>query len=184
MDAAAPLASSHLTADSVALKKPSRTQRKTGIYVDPETFSTLSGAFPLEPEAVQKRSLQSYIWSNNSCFIDVTLEVFFRSFVLWSPDVRHHFVKNVLGTELKNSPVLFCKVYYHYHNRIRWILARSLDETPSSTFALTQAAVRDVVHKRWDILVTQYGCTLEWWLRMLKVKLLYIFAELKCMLLT
>ncbi len=147
----------------------------TGTYVDAEHFQTFNGLFPSNPQpAVWTRSLQAYQWADNSCFLDASLEVFFRAFTLWAPDVRQRFLNDILATELKDSPALVCKIYFHYQTRFRWILARSKDATPSPTFRLAQKSIREVIQKRWDIIEDGLGCASKWWLKVLEVRIVTI----------
>lgn len=64
------------------------------------------------------RHLQSYKYTDNSCFIDCGLELWFRAYVLWSYDEREAFVK--FG--VPKTSVLWT-VFNNYRNRLRWILA-------------------------------------------------------------
>ena len=133
-------------------------------------FATVDGSFPSGPSnAVSHRSLQSYIWADNSCFYDTTLELMFRAFVLWPPTMRQEFME-YLGQEFRDCSVLLCTIFWHYHNRLRWILGNSRDIQPDVTFSVVHFAVQQVLRDEWKLIEANgYASAISWFPRAIEV---------------
>ncbi len=162
-----------------SVKEPKvRTARKKADEVVPQplsipnadTFTSNTGLFPAEPSPLFQRSLQSYLWADNSCFHDTGMELLFRAFARWSPEDRRVFVKEILSVELKDSPAVICRLYHHYEARLKWILSSSKDVTPRATFKIIHDVIHAAVRNQWHLTgANGYGCAYSWVHRMITV---------------
>ena len=118
--------------------------------------------------AIQDRWLQSYVWENNSCAIDVGLELWFRAFVRWPAETRQNII-SIISRDHKDSPTLLCRLLFHFQSRLKWCFSPSKDVSPPGIFKSTQGTVR-VFADRWGLSVENgYMNVADWLLRTLEV---------------
>ncbi|OBZ71985.1 hypothetical protein A0H81_08091 [Grifola frondosa] len=123
-----------------------------------EEFQAEDGQFPAKTSA---RQLQSYQWSDNSCFYDGSLELWFRAFVRWPPDLRRHVLYDVI---LTNS--VLSSIFHSFNTRLKWILSvprgRTLDGLRN--LALCQTIMRTAIYDTWQLaeLPNGFGCAITW----------------------
>lgn len=140
---------------------------KVESVVSAQTFTSTDGLFKPGNEAPTGRQLASYRWDANSCYVDVGLELLFRAFVLWRPDVREQFLQ-LLGT--KDS--LLASIYFHYQKRLKWILdgletgleQQQIDREALSMFELGRGVVRNMINNVWKLYPKpdSEGCAVTW----------------------
>ncbi|KAI0761214.1 hypothetical protein BC629DRAFT_1597356 [Irpex lacteus] len=75
----------------------------------------------VDPSRAQLRRLQSYQWANNSCFIDVGLELWFEAYSRWTTEEQLSFLRDqaMLGSPLHS-------ICLNFKNRASWIAAPGL----------------------------------------------------------
>ena len=69
-------------------------------------------------ERAQLRRLQSYQWANNSCFIDVGLELWFQSFLSWTAKEQ---ALILYDSAMHNAPLY--SIFLHFKQRAGWIIS-------------------------------------------------------------
>lgn len=128
------------------------TIERTGSKFQPETLNTSDGSLPgsVSTRAIRDRWLQSYVWENNSCAIDVGLELWFRAFVRWPAETRQN-ILNIIAHDHKDSPALLCRLLFHFQSRLVWCFKASKDVSPPGIYKSTQGTVR-VFADRWGLL--------------------------------
>ncbi|CAL1699121.1 unnamed protein product [Somion occarium] len=128
------------------------------------SLAIFNGIFP---PSLQSRSMQGYQWYQNSCFIDVGLEVWFRSFIHWSNTTQE-----ALLDALPTSP-LISRIFNDFHQRLLWIQKlRSKGSEEADGLRIlsgTQAFARNSIYSIWKLYPENSpGDTVEWMTHTLK----------------
>ena len=108
---------------------------------------------------MQIKILCSYIWHLNSCFFDTGLELLFRVFLLWHPDILSALLDDL------PSHCYMKRMLEDFKRRQDWIKEPTLNARQGSRIlTATQAFLRYFMTDRWKL--QDYGSpgSLEEWL--------------------
>lgn len=112
------------------------------------------------PQSTSALFLNSYKWSKkNSCYIDNGIELWFRAFSRWSPDIQ----KNFLVTLPSDSYLATMFYHFKYRHQVLYSKSRVTETSYNSRMSLFQSQTFNKIWNVWKIHEEgNFGCAMTW----------------------
>lgn len=146
------------TDDQIAALPPSR--------YEPKRTRRLPGSqTKRKPQAFEDRMLQSYTWSENSCYIDCSAELLFRAYAALRPEDRTelHLILDRTSPD-KAIPSGFYVIASHWEQRLEWIANPTSKKTREDAIDRGQIHLRvRITGQHWQVSKPgAFGCSRTW----------------------